>query len=116
MQVRPEVYEAVKRGAAKLDGYYEHPAWRRACEGFDFSNPFDCILGKLFRGYMKGLDILEIPFGQAAYYGFDFDVNMIRDKNIHQEYQQAWQDEFDNPPLGTDDEPDTEICQALFKK
>jgi hypothetical protein len=100
MIVSQVVRDAVKRGADYLDNHYQHPSWRRKCEGFQMWSPYSCIFGKLFGTIMEGAKLLSLNIKDLERLGFE-----RYDDHPYQEYQQAWEDEFANPPLGTDDDP-----------
>jgi hypothetical protein len=92
--------EVVRLGSKLLDKVIGNPNWRLLCEGMDIGDPDNCIMARIFGGYSKGLKALGITSGCP--YGFD-----IQGRYGTFEYsklQEAWEDEFANPPLGTDDE------------
>jgi hypothetical protein len=104
MIVSPEIYENVARGAAFFDNYFGHPSWRRKCTGFEFHSLENCILGMLFGSYGEGCRKLGWDRDRVAnYYGCDISHDFSNGDEYPQ-YQQAWEDEFANPPLGTDDD------------
>lgn len=90
--------ENVARGVALLDKHFGSPTWRKKCEGMRIRDYNDCILWRLFGGYVEGLEILDLPSG--VHYGFDV---MWVNRDNYDQLQKAWDDEFANPPLGTDD-------------
>lgn len=94
-----ELKRKVKSGAALLDSHFGNPTWRKKCEGMDIASPEDCILGRLFGSYYNGGRVLEI---RGSDYGFDFRYQMGTKEN-YAALQKLWEDEFANPPLGTDD-------------
>jgi hypothetical protein len=105
MQVTQEIRDAVTLGAALMDAN-NHPSWRRKCDGMDIADPFNCILTRVYGCFIKGSKALGIA-GISSRYGFDASSQMIGEYGLHKYFamlQQAWEDEFANPPLGTDDD------------
>lgn len=88
-----------KAGAALLDSYFSNPNWRVKCEGMNIRNFDDCIIGRLFGDYSIGCMKLDIT---GSDYGFDFRYGTGSTEN-YDALQKMWEDEFANPPLGTDD-------------
>lgn len=88
-----------KAGAALLDAHFGNPKWRKTCEGMQIRDCDDCIMARLFGDYSNGCAKLDIL---GSDYGFDFRVG-IGSKENYDALQKMWEDEFANPPLGTDD-------------
>jgi hypothetical protein len=93
--------EVVAAGAKLLDTVQGNPTWRKLCEGMDISDPDNCIMFRLYGSYSKGLNALGIASGRP--YGFDVG-RRFDGTNNYDLLQKAWEDEFANPPLGTDGE------------
>ena len=92
----PSPEECVKAGALLLDDHFrDNPRgwtvndWRLRIDAeiFDISDPYFCILGQLFGGYIEGKARLGIGSGEPyGFAGLD-----------HQASQKAWLKELDVP-------------------
>lgn len=103
MQFRQEV----KAGAALLDSFLKTPDWRWNIQGMDIADPNNCLLTRIFGGYILGLSILKT--GDDIRYGFEVDHGSRKTvEEIKENYallQKAWEEELANPPLGTSETP-----------
>lgn len=103
MEVTQECRDAVAKGIAMVDKKIGNPTWRRKCEGFEMWNTCNCILAKIFGSFQEGCKELDIKTLDAWKYGFDASYR----PEFYFEFghlQHVWNEEFANPPLGTDDD------------